>query len=272
MDLSQIKLVVTDMDGTLLNANHEVSNLFFKLFEELKKHNILFAAASGRPYYSIIEKLHPIKDDIVIIAENGGIIGRNGTEIKSTPLLKSNLSSIESLIDKSNQIHPVFCAKSKAYFKSSSSKFIDLLTEYYPNFTVIDSIEEITDSILKIALYNDEDAKKYIYPQFKHLESTHKVKVSGKHWVDISHNQANKGNALNLIQEMYNISPDETMVFGDYDNDIEMLLQSNFSFAMENANSNIKKIAAFNTKSNNEYGVELILEKLIASKKAANNF
>ena len=74
MDLSKIKMVVTDMDGTLLNSNHEVSERFFKLFEELKRRNILFVAASGRQYNSIIDKLHPIKQDILVIAENGGYV------------------------------------------------------------------------------------------------------------------------------------------------------------------------------------------------------
>lgn len=268
MDLSQIKLVVSDMDGTLLNSKHEVSNQFFKLFEELKIHDITFVAASGRPHYSITEKLNPIKDEIIIIAENGGFVGRNGTEIASTPLQKNNLVTFENLIDSNSQIHPVFCTKKKAYFKNSSSKFISLLTEYYPSFGIIDSIDEIEEDILKIALYNNEDAKKIIYPEFKHLESTYKVKVSGKHWVDISHNLANKGHALELIQKIHKIEPKETLVFGDYDNDIEMFSLSHFTFAMENANDNIKKIAAYQTKSNDAYGVEIILERLIETKKA----
>ena len=74
MNLSSIKLVASDMDGTLLNSDHEISALFFEIFEELKKHDIRFVAASGRPYYSIIDKLGAIKNDIIIAAENGGIV------------------------------------------------------------------------------------------------------------------------------------------------------------------------------------------------------
>ena len=77
MNLEHIKLVITDMDGTLLNSKHEVSDRFLKQFEILKSHNILFSAASGRPYYSIIDKLNSIKNDILVVAENGGIIADN---------------------------------------------------------------------------------------------------------------------------------------------------------------------------------------------------
>jgi len=56
MDLSEVKLIVTDMDGTLLNSKHEVSSLFFEQFEQLKTNNIQFVVASGRQYHSIYLK------------------------------------------------------------------------------------------------------------------------------------------------------------------------------------------------------------------------
>ncbi len=56
------------------------------------------------------------------------------------------------------------------------------------------------------------------------------------------------------------------MVFGDYNNDLEMLAQAHFSYAMENACEDVKKAARFHTKSNNNNGVEFILDKLIKSK------
>ena len=57
------------------------------------------------------------------------------------------------------------------------------------------------------------------------------------------------------------------MVFGDYHNDIEMLQEASFSFAMGNAHTDIKAIAKYATKSNNNFGVERVLEKLVNSKK-----
>ena len=54
------------------------------------------------------------------------------------------------------------------------------------------------------------------------------------------------------------------MVFGDYNNDLEMMQLSHFSYAMGNAHPNIKNIARFETKSNDEEGVETVLEELLA--------
>ncbi|MCF7561736.1 Cof-type HAD-IIB family hydrolase [Sabulilitoribacter multivorans] len=268
MNLSQIKLVVTDMDGTLLNSNHEVSSLFFELFNELKKHNVFFVAASGRPYYSIVDKLNSIKDDIIIVAENGGLVIRKDELLLSTPIKRDNLLEIEALIESKTDIHPIFCTKAKAYFshRSSSNGYFNSLLEYYPNYAIIKSTKEIKEDIIKIALYNSEDSEKQIYPHFKHLEPNYKVKISGKHWVDVSDDLAHKGHAIELIQEKYNISPEETLVFGDYNNDIEMLKRASYSFAMENAHKNVKEVANYTTKSNDDFGVEFILKKLIESK------
>ena len=52
-----IKLIATDMDGTLLNYKNEIHEEFYEVFNELKKKNIIFAAASGRQYYNLVKDL-----------------------------------------------------------------------------------------------------------------------------------------------------------------------------------------------------------------------
>jgi hydroxymethylpyrimidine pyrophosphatase-like HAD family hydrolase len=64
IDYSKVKLVVSDMDGTLLNSKGEVSKRFFELFKELQKRKITFCAASGRQHNSIVSKLDAIKDEL----------------------------------------------------------------------------------------------------------------------------------------------------------------------------------------------------------------
>ena len=235
MDLSKIKMVVTDMDGTLLNSKHEVSDYFFELFQELKKKGILFAAASGRQYNSIVEKLKPIKEDIVIIAENGGFVMENGIELVSTPLPNDSKNSVLHILEGVCDVHPVLCGKYNAYLSDSSPEFEEKLKEYYTEYQILDDLKDFEEEILKIAVYHFENSEKYIYPAVKHLEGVLKVKISGEHWVDISSRDAHKGFALQTVQKKYGVQPSETMVFGDYNNDLEMLALADFSFAMENA-------------------------------------
>lgn len=264
MDLSRIKMVVTDMDGTLLNSDHMVSERFLGLFEKLKERNILFVAASGRQYQSIVDKLAPIKNDILVIAENGGVAMHKGTELVSTPLNPKAKNRILEILDSIDDIHPVLCGKNSAYILGNSRKFEEKLQEYYSEYTVLDDMKVFDGEILKIAVYHFKNSEKYIYPYLKHLEGDLQVKVSGEYWVDVSSPNANKGFALQKVQELHGITPQETMVFGDYNNDLEMLALSDFSFAMENAHPNVKKAAKYSTSSNDDFGVERILEKLLA--------
>ena len=252
------------MDGTLLNSQHEVSDKFFFLFEELKKRDIKFVAASGRQYNSIIDKLNAIKDDIIVVAENGAFVKKQDKELLATPLNQTIIKRTIDLLKNIEGIHPVLCGKNNAYTNGSSDAFLNKLSEYYSEFSVLNDLSSFDGEVLKIAIYHFESSEKHIYPWVKHLEPDLKVKVSGENWLDISHMNANKGYALQYIQEKYGISRQETMVFGDYNNDLEMLSMADFSFAMANAHPNVTAVANFKTKSNDENGVEFVLEQLLS--------
>jgi Cof subfamily protein (haloacid dehalogenase superfamily) len=265
MDLSQIKMVVTDMDGTLLNSNHEVSDYFFELFKELRKRDIVFVAASGRQYNSIVDKLDSIKDDIIVIAENGGFAMQNGTELVSTPLNNSAKNEVLEILENLNDVHPVLCGKQNAYLLGNSKEFEDKLSEYYTAYEVLEDLKAFEGEVMKIAIYHSKNSEEYIYPSVKHLEAYLKVKVSGENWVDVSDQNAHKGFALQKVQEQYGVGPKQTLVFGDYNNDLEMLALADHSFAMANAHPNVKKAANYMTASNDNFGVETVLEKLLDS-------
>lgn len=265
MDLSNVKLVVSDMDGTLLNSKGEVSPLFFKLFKKLQEKNITFCAASGRQYHSIVEKLATIKDDIYVIAENGAIAKKADKILLQESLEPSKIEKIIPILRDLEDTNFVLCTKDAAFIESKDERFIGYFKEYYHNYNKVDDLLDVVKHtpVLKIAVYNFKSSEDYILPAIKHLENDYLLKVSGKNWLDISTDKANKGNALRQVQNLLNVSKKETMVFGDYHNDIEMLKEAAFSFSMENAHKDITEIANYATKSNDNFGVETILEKLV---------
>jgi len=267
MNLSKVRLVVADMDGTLLNSEGKVSARFFKQFELLKSNNIHFVAASGRQYFSISDKLDSIKDEITIIAENGGLAKHRETELVFTSLGLQRAKELVPILRQIDGAHIVLCGKDSAYLESKDMAFIELFREYYSKYTCVDDLCAVeSDDIFKIAVYHFESSEKHLYPHVSHLENEMKVKVSGHNWLDISHTNAHKGFALKIVQGYFGISREETMVFGDFNNDLEMLAEADFSFAMGNAHENVKKAARYQTKSNNQQGVEIVLEELIRSK------
>lgn len=268
MDLAQVKLVSTDMDGTLLNTNGEVSKHFFELFSELQELGVTFVAASGRQYYSIIDKLKTIKDDIYVIAENGALTMHKDRELQTTEINRETYLELLEIAKTLKGSQVILCGRKKGYIEDYGQDFIDMFTEYYDRYEIVEDLEAVTDDLyLKIAICNQKGAEKYLYPALQHLEDKLKVKVSGEIWLDLSHNLANKGYALEQLQNKLSITPEETMVFGDYNNDLEMMSQAKYSFAMQNAHPNVKAVANYSTKSNNENGVEYMLSKMIEAKK-----
>src|SRR5690606_24065573 len=109
---------------TLLNSKGKVSNTFYELYNEFKNHDIHFVAASGRQYHSIIHKLSPIKDQIVIIAENGGITKQGDNELLITDLPVHNVNEFIALIRNVNNVYAVLCSKDSAYIETRDEKFI----------------------------------------------------------------------------------------------------------------------------------------------------
>jgi len=253
------------MDGTLLNSQHEVSPRFFQLYKALSARGIHFAAASGRQYNSIVTKLQPIRDEIFVIAENGGLAMFGDLEIISTPLNASIKNTILDSLKNSQEVHPVLCARNNAFVSGHSEDFLQVLKEYYTEFEIIDDLYNFQKEVMKIAVYHFDNSEKFIYPLVAPFEQSLMVKISGQHWVDISHPNAHKGYALQKIQNQLGIGPGETLVFGDYNNDLEMMALSDYSFAMANAHPNVLKAAKFQTVSNDQFGVESILENLLKS-------
>lgn len=265
MDFSQIKLVVSDMDGTLLNSKGEVSKQFFSLFKKLQEKNINFCAASGRQHNSIVSKLATIEDEIYVIAENGGVVKQGKTTILSQFLNTQKVQEIIPILRTIAGANMVLCCDNSAYIESKDERFINLFQEYYHSFQQVEDVMEIAKTIpvFKIAVYHFDSSEKFIFPVVQDFKNDVLLKISGQHWLDISDEKANKGNALKAVQKLLNVTKQETLVFGDYHNDIEMMQESNYSFAMKNAHEDIKKIAKYSTESNNNFGVEMVLEKLL---------
>ena len=267
MDLSQVKLVVSDMDGTLLNSKDEVSNRFFELHKQLKNLGVQFIAASGRQYYSIIDKLAPVQNDIYVVAENGALTMHQETELESVTL---NRKDYVSILDTAKQIEKatvVLCGRNQGYVQTIDPDFINFLKEYYVRYKVVDNLYEVThDPYLKVAIHHPESSEKFLLPRFVTFENAIKVKVSANVWLDLSNPEAHKGNAIQKLQHKLGITKEETMAFGDYNNDLEMLAQAKYSYAMGNAHPNVKKAVNFHTENNDNYGVERVLEELVRAK------
>ena len=131
IDFSEVKLVVSDMDGTLLNSKGEVSNRFFELFKQLQKQHIIFCAASGRQHNSIVDKLASIKNEIFVIAENGAITKKGDEILLLNSLASEKVLKLIPILREIKGANMVLCSQNSAFIESKDKRFINLFQEYY---------------------------------------------------------------------------------------------------------------------------------------------
>lgn len=260
-----IKLIACDMDGTLLDENGKLDREFFDIYRKLKKKGILFAVASGRQYYTLRDNFSEIQDDIMYIAENGSYVMYRDEEIYSHIIKKE---SVDKVIDFSRPIdgsHICICGKKAAYIEHDTPELLKEIRKYYRSYEVVDDLKKVEEGIFKIALCDfrgsAENSGKLVIPEFS---NQFQIAVSGKIWIDFMDLEVNKGAALSMIQKKFGITPEETMVFGDYFNDVEMFSKAYHSYAMENAPLEVKRQARFIARSHKEKGVFIVLKDMLA--------
>jgi len=262
--MPDIKLIATDMDGTLLNSKHELPIDFYEVFETLCQKDILFVAASGRQYYNLLDVFATIADRMAFIAENGTYVVHKGNEISSSTIAPETVANVIDIVSAIPHTGIVVCGKQCAYYDSDDPEFRYNIGLYYGKRQKVDDLKAHLDDCLKIAIFCGQGTEENVYPHVKNLTGELQVVVSGKVWLDMMPAGANKGKALADLQKLLQITPKQTLAFGDYMNDVEMMQQAQYSFAMVNAHDEVKKVANHITKfSNDEEGVIYEIKQLI---------
>ncbi len=258
-----IKLIVTDMDGTLLNDEKKIDESFWEVHKKITNLGIKFVVASGRQYFNIIKNFERLDENIIVLAENGAIIMEDEKELYSKPLKKEDAIELLKIGRTLPTANLIFCGKKKAYLERENPEFIKEVEKYYTKFEMVEDLTKVDDEALKITICDLEGAEENSYKGYKDYYDKFKVSVSGKIWMDITDKNINKGLALESLQKKLRVEKSETMVFGDYLNDYELLKQADFSFAMDNAHPELKKIANYSGGNNNEAGVVKSIKKYV---------
>lgn len=255
-----IRLIAADMDGTLLDDEKELHDHFWPLVDALFARGILFCPASGRQYYNLYERFGDVADEMVFIAENGAFVVKGRREISADvlepDLVRRIILAIRDLAASGADVGAVVCGKRSAYIDRTDAPFRDQVDHYYASLAVLpDILDRPEDDILKIAIYDFGSAEHVTAPALAGFRDEAQVVVSGAHWVDIMNTATNKGAGIRHIQEALGISRAQTMVFGDFLNDLEMMDEADYSFAMHNAHPVLKERARYVAPPNTENGV-----------------
>ena len=260
-----IKIIFSDMDGTLLTSEGKLPDGFDEMISKLKSRGVIFSPASGRQYFSLLESFPQYKDDFIFLADGGTLVVRNGKQMFSQPMKKEIALEILKESAQIENIMRVYCGIHNAYIQDFQDvpEYRTQLAKYYTRTGIVKSWEEIDDVLIKMAFFDGtKNAETKIYPKLEKFNGEVQVLLSSNEWVDVMMPHVDKGSAVRKIQQMLGIKPEECAAFGDYLNDCEMLQSVGYGFAMSNAHPDLKKFAKFETVSNDERGVLVGIQKL----------
>ena len=275
IDLKEIKHIVTDIDGTLLNDNGELGVESKKLIKELMSEGIIVSLATGR--------LDSAVSDIAKeLSLNGYIISLDGAMIKNfvddkilyesflkIGKVKKAISISENLL-----INIVLCHTSTIYYTEHNSVIPSLLSKYGAFYTRVDSYKDYISGTLEIVCSSDiknsikQMEEKFNFPYSIGCNTSYfrSKKNENIYYLEIRKAGSSKGKALMRLLKHLSIKQLQTAVIGDWYNDIKMFQTKAFKVAVANAIPELINIADFvTTKSNRDDGTAEFFEMVLKS-------
>lgn len=252
------RLIALDMDGTLLTPEGQVPERFWQLYDDATAQSITITPASGRQL-ATLQRMFPACE--TFIAENGAVVWHGGEVVSTTDLpLDAARNLIAALPDAPFPAHTVICAPEVATTLPLPPAIDAEVDKYYASRTTLAALGDHPTPVIKIALYVETDAERDALPWVREHAPELRAVVSGKHWLDIMHPDADKGHALEALADTLGIPLAQTAAFGDFLNDYGMLRAAGYAVAMKNAHPDLKAIADEVIGSN---GDEAVVDKLV---------
>ncbi|MDU9416968.1 Cof-type HAD-IIB family hydrolase [Staphylococcus lloydii] len=283
-----IKLIATDMDGTLLNAAHEISEENIQAIEYAQSQGITVVIATGRAFYEANTPVAQTDLKVPYICLNGAEVRDESFNISSTSNLNRELiDRITDILNRDNIYYQIYTnigiytenpqrdldiyidIAERAGQKADVDKIKAGIQKRIDNGTlkVVDNYDKIKDTpgeiVMKILAFDSDLDKINRVSEELAQSGSLAVSSSSRGNIEITHADAQKGIALQTIADRLQIDMSEVMAIGDNLNDISMLERAGYSVAMANATSEVKATAKFETESNEDSGVGKAIMKLL---------
>lgn len=258
------KLAVFDLDGTLLDKDHNISDANVAAIDALKARGVKIMIATGRPDMLVKEYVKRLNIETPVISCNGAVV-RN--PFKKTVLLNKLIEKdyVKEIIEICQHQGHIYMAYSDGAIVTTDN----YRTQYFlernktldedcrGNFVLEEDPAYISQTypVNKIlVIERDEDKYKGLHETFKKFKALSKVQ-SSKGFYDIMPDQTSKMNAIDHVIDHYNIDISQVVAFGDNYNDLAMLEHVGVAITMANGVQAVKAIADYISIDHNDSGV-----------------
>lgn len=261
-----IKLIAIDLDDTLLNTERHVSPRNREAIRAARERGVMVTLATGRMYQSALPYALELGLDVPLITYQGALIktALTGEELLHHPIPLDVAQTIIRLVEDS----PV-----QLNLYVDDELYVSELTErgqaYADRVRVpIHPVGRLSTWLkqapTKIVIVHDPEAIAGICAEIQaRLGDRVRLTCSWPHFLEISHPDASKGQALAFFSQRYGISPAKMMACGDGENDLDMIRYAGLGVVMGNGQERAKQVADYVTKTNDEDGVAEAIERFV---------
>jgi Cof subfamily protein (haloacid dehalogenase superfamily) len=275
--LKNLKHIVTDIDGTLLNDNGELGIESKKLLKALMYSGVVVSFATGRSYSAVTEIAEELSLNGYIISLDGALIKKytTGETVCESYLREAQVKKAIRLCEQ-NLVNIVLCHASEIYYTENNSVIPSLLSKYGASYKQVESYNNYVTCTLEIVCSSDikESIKrleeKFNFPYTIGCNTSYfrSKKNENIFYLEIRKSGSSKGKAVNRILKMSSITAKQTAVIGDWYNDITMFDTNAYKVAVANAIPELINNADFVTaQTNREDGTAEFFELVLKSKK-----
>lgn len=262
---SMLKLIASDMDGTLLDEHGCVPDGTYELVLGLRDAGVRFVAASGRRFDTLREHFEPIADCMDFVAANGAQVVAEGVLVDREVYSHAAVRRLARVVDLFDTLHLALFDRTHSFLLDDEARFEREIDKNLPNPVRVHEVPSPEINILKASVYCDEGVMDMAYALTRELDDDFVFAPSGNKWIDVMQRGVNKATGIEQVMAAHDIQPSELMAFGDSMNDYEILRMAGTSIAMGNARSAIKQIATKAIGTNAEHGVQTELRKVLDS-------
>lgn len=266
-----IRVIATDMDGTLLDTKGQLElPRLEKILDKLDQRGIRFVISTGNEIHRMRQLLGHLAERVVLVVANGARIFENNELIQAQTWDDAMVDrALAHFRGRECQDQFVVTAMNGGFVKKGTvftelDKFMtpEMIEKLYQRMNFVDEFDSsLFGGVLKMSMVVGEERLDSVLQEVNDLFNGHVRAVSsGYGCIDILQDGIHKAWGLVELLKRWNLKPEQIMAFGDSENDIEMLELAGISYAMENAEEAVKRVATKVAPANSQAGVYKVLE------------
>ena len=268
-------MIATDMDGTLLDGQWQLDlPRLTTIFDELEKRDIRFVVATGNEIGRMRKLFGPeLTNRITFVVANGARIFEGEDKIVEKHWDSHLVQGVlEYFAGRERDYHLVANLQNGPHtLEGTDFPIIDRIMteerarEFYQQIHFLSDFQELDkEAVIKMSIVVDEEQTSSVTQRINQdFAGRLNAVTSGYGAIDLLPVGIHKGWGLRSLMERWKIDTDQIMAFGDSENDLEMLELVGYSFAMENGEEKVKRMAKYIAPSNSEAGVLQVLEQYL---------